>query len=185
MNQVMQTIESRSSIRAYADTPLTVEEIQQIKRAALCSPTARNSQEEIHCFITRRELIDEIERITLKKLAENADEATRARLAERKQGIFYGAPLVVATFAPKGHRFSDVNAGIAVMSMALCAKSMGLESVIIGIIDQAFETERGRDIIRELGLREDMRFSIAIAIGHGAATKEPHAPKPEQIIDIA
>ena len=55
-NPVLDTIAKRSSIRAYADTPLTCEQLEALKLAVLASPTAVNAQAQRHLFITNPQI---------------------------------------------------------------------------------------------------------------------------------
>jgi nitroreductase len=63
MNPVLKTIQERSSIRRYKDTPLTEEELFLLKDAVLAAPTARNLQGLRYYFITDRSIIKQIDNV--------------------------------------------------------------------------------------------------------------------------
>ncbi|MEG1560493.1 MAG: nitroreductase family protein [Clostridia bacterium] len=174
LNSVLETIALRSSIRAYKDDKLTEKQIIELKRSALEAPTAMNKQLEKHIFITNKDLLNKIESIAVEELIKNGGEDMKSRLIARNNSVLYNAPLLVLTFCERGLRFADVNSGIAVMSMALAAKSMGLDSVIIGMIDCVFSCAKGLSIMQELSIPDTYRFAISIAIGNANTEKAPH-----------
>ena len=51
--------------------------------------------------------------------------------------FYYNAPTVLILSADKDFKWSKLDAGIAAQNIALAAQSMGLGSLIIGIIDDA------------------------------------------------
>ena len=57
----------------------------------------------------------------------------------------------------------------------------GLGSCIIGLAAAAFGSDQASDVARVLEIPDGRAFSISIAIGHPAATKEAHERNPEKI----
>ena len=183
-NEVLNTIFARSSIRAYTDEPLTTDEINALSDVALASPTAMNRQNQRYFFITNKELIDEWEKAVGEVIEKKAPEEVKQRMRDRKGKVFYNAPLFVAITVDKSGKFSMVDAGIAVGILSLAAKSMGLDSVILGFPDVAFEGDK-KDYLREkIGIPESHDFAIGIAIGHPAMDKAPHDTDSRHVIHI-
>ncbi|MCH5279114.1 MAG: nitroreductase family protein [Christensenellaceae bacterium] len=182
-NIVIGTILDRSSIRAYTDEMLTEAELSVLKKAALSSPTAMNRQDQRFAFITRKETIDEIEKAVVDTIVAGGDADFAERIKSRGGKVMYDAPLVVVIFA-KPAKFAGVDAGIAVENLAIAAKSMGLDSVILGMPDAAFAGQAGAERRAALGIDEEFEFKIAIAIGHRATEKLPHEWDESHIIDI-
>ena len=173
-------IESRSSIRAYTDEKLTREELDILKRAALATPTAMNRQSQRYYFITNKEFISEWEQKVAEVIAQTGTPEFRQRMAERKNKVFYNAPLFVAVFIDANGHFSMADAGIACENLAICAKSIGLDSVILGMPQRAFEIPN--NIKEKLGADDNLSFGLGIAIGHRAMDKEPHESDDSHVI---
>lgn len=170
MNLVLKTIQERSSIRRYKDTPLTHEELTLLKDAVLAAPTARNLQGLRYYFITDRSILKQIDQ----RVMHHAGEEMRARMKERgSDSFFYDAPLGVIITAGD-QKWPGEDAGIAVGILSIAAQSMGLGSVILGIPAMAFKEDDPENCGKLLGFEEGEKFRIAIAIGHPATTKEPH-----------
>ena len=92
MNPVLKTIQERSSIRRYKDTPLTEEELFLLKDAVLAAPTARNLQGLRYYFITDRSIIKQIDQ----RIMHHASDEMRASQKKRgSESFFYDAPLGV------------------------------------------------------------------------------------------
>lgn len=170
MNPVLKTIQERSSIRRYKDTPLTQEELFQLKNAVLAAPTARNLQGLRYYFITDRSILKQIDQ----RIMHHADEGLRARMKERgSESFFYDAPLGVIITAGD-QKWPGEDAGIAVGILSIAAQSMGLGNVILAMPSMAFQENDPENCGTLLGFAEGEKFRIAIAIGHPDTEKKPH-----------
>ena len=176
MNEVLKAIAERSSIRAYTGERLTDEEIRAVVTAGLQAPTARNERE-IHFTVLDGEnpLLKEIDtECKLSMLEGIADEETRKKIESNPNNFYYSAPTVVILSVKKDFQWNKLDAGIAVQTMSLAAQSMGLGSLIIGIIDKAMHGEKQAYFADKLGFPEDYEFAIAFAVGHRNTEKAPH-----------
>ncbi len=182
-NKVMDVILSRSSIRAYTDEKLTGEELAVLKKAALASPTAMNRQTQRFIFVTDDAKRSELEKAIYDHIMKTADPAFAERIKSRGGRVTYNAPLVVIICAAPGH-FARVDAGIAVENIALAAKSIGLDSVILGMPEGAFAGDAGRAMRDSFAFPEGYEFCIAISVGHRAMDKEPHEWNEEHVIEL-
>ncbi|MGI6665209.1 MAG: nitroreductase family protein [Christensenellaceae bacterium] len=181
MNQVLEAIKKRSSIRAYTDAPITAEQLRALKEAALASPTAMDRQAQRFLFITDKALISDIESAVVDSIVASGDAAAIARTAARDNKIIYDAPLLVVIAIPKDSSIAKVDAGIAVQNLALAATSLGLDSVILGMPSVAFEQE---EICNRAKMPKDLIYGISIAIGNRAMDKEPHVSDASHIIEV-
>ena len=165
MNPVTEAIKTRSSTRGYTAEPLTEAELNALLQAGLRSPTAVNRQE-VHFTVLRGDhpLLAEIE----------AEKNRLRELSDLPHNFCYEAPTVILLSADRSFRWSAVDAGIAVQSMALAAESLGLGSLIIGCIYDALHGEKQAYFEKALGFPETHAFQIAIAAGHKAVEKTPH-----------
>lgn len=176
-NLTLGHILQRSSIRAYTGQALSPPQTEGLKQSVLAAPTARNRQELRYSFITDKELMKAMDG----RIFHFCDAEMKETMARRQSdSFFYGAPLVVVISA-KDTSWADLDAGIAVQTLAIAAQSMGLSSVILGMPRLAFKPDDPENCRTLLGMEEDERFCIAIAIGHGAAQKVPHTGQPEFI----
>ena len=173
-NQVLETISNRRSNRGFEQTPLTQAQIDALKNAALASPTAMNLQSWHFTFCSDKEIISAVEEEVGRVILASDDEAAKERMKSRDMMVFYNAPTVVFISSDENSPWSALDAGIAVENLALSACSMGLGSVIIGMSKLAFEGEQREKFENMLHFPEGHKFSISIALGVPAVTKEAH-----------
>lgn len=171
MSSVLEAVEKRSSTRGYTREALTGEELHKILLAGLQSPTAANKQE-IHFSVLNGDspILKELE-----------EEKNRLRGIEKAEhNFYYEAPTLIVLSADKEFKWSPLDAGIAVQSMALAAEELGLGSLIIGCILDAMRGEKREYFEKGMGIPKGYEYEIAIAVGHKAVTKEPHTFQEER-----
>ena len=183
-NPILEAIYNRSSIRSYKTTPVTKEQLEELVNAALASPTARNMQSQQFSFLTDQNLMNELELATYDYFVQMKDENAVKLLDSRGKKIFYNAPLFVAISNEKENNYGRIDAGIAVQSMAIAAKSMGLDSVILGFPAAAFASERGDYFRDKLHFPEGYDYMIGIAIGTALEGKVPHEKDHNKVVYI-
>lgn len=173
-NQTLDIINSRRSHRAYKADKIPDEILNDILQAGLASPSAMNLQPWHFSLVTDTDLINEINQAGCDSIKASGDEAAIARMEKRNWDIFYKAPAVIFISSDKSAKWHFLDAGIAVQNMALAAESLGLGSVIIGMIDCAFLTDKGSILEKKLQFPDGYKFSIAIALGYPDDDKPSH-----------
>lgn len=174
MNPTLSLIASRRSHRAYAPTQLTAEQLDAIIAAALQSPSAVNRQPWHFTVVQDQALIDRVH-AAARRQAMTRDAAQRSpRFADDGFHIFYHAPTVIFISGDMESRWSAIDCGIAVQTIALAAESLGLGSVILGLPRDAFAGEEAESLREALYFPKGHDFIIAIALGVPADTKPAH-----------
>lgn len=176
MNEVLKAIAQRSSIRAYTDEKLTEAEIKALVTAGLQAPTAGNLQE-VHISVVegRNPVLSEIEQEKRAKiLSSDADESVKEAIRNNPNNFYYNAPTVLVLSVDKNFYWGMLDAGIAAENISLAAQSLGLGSLIIGIIDSAMSGEKKEYFAKALHFPEKYEFAICVAVGHKNTEKAPH-----------
>ncbi len=175
MNEVLKAIAERSSIRSYKKDKLTAEQIKALVTAGLQAPTATNRQE-IHISVLEGNhgLLKEIELEKRKIFAGKQEGKDREAVLNAPGNFYYDAPAVFIISVDKSFRWSHLDAGIAAENIHLAACSLGLGSVILGVIRDALGGEREEYFAKALGFPENYEFAIAVAAGYKNAEKPPH-----------
>lgn len=174
MNQTMELIMSRRSHRAYKSEALTDEQLNTIINAATASPSAINLQPWHFSVVTNRELIAKINKVGCDAIKNSGDEAAVKRMEGRGWDIFYNAPCVIFISVDKNAKWGVLDSGIAVENIVLAAESIGLGSVIIGMIDCAFVGEMADELAKDLNFSENHKFAIAVCVGNPNDNKPAH-----------
>lgn len=169
-NNILQAIYDRRSIRKYEDTPVTSEQIEKLVEAALISPSSRNRQPWHLTVVTNRDMIAEWEGDIVQHFLDENEPWVVEHLKSRNNKVFYDAPLVFA-ITMKGDNAIDV--GIMAQSIAIAAKAMGLDSVILGFPRVSFYDKFEQKWQKKLGIPEGNQYGICIAAGYGAEPGKP------------
>jgi nitroreductase len=169
-NDVIRTLSKRRSHRAYKAEQLTSQQLEILMTAAISSPSANNHQPWHFSAVQDQALLNLINQ-EAHKTALTLPEASRSpRFANQDFHVFYHAPTVI--FISSNEK-KELDCGIAVISIALAAESIGLGSVILGLPGLAFQGSAKPELERALQFPKGYSFSIAIAVGYPDDEKEP------------
>ena len=140
MNQVMQTILHRRSIRRFDPRQIDEGVLEQILQAGLYAPSAGGRQGPLFVVSQDREVNLRLSRI--KRANSRPRMAAAGSYVSREQpsiaddpaitDAFYGAPTVVTLFAPKNFLFAPEDCASAAENMLLAADSLGVGGCYIG-----------------------------------------------------
>lgn len=167
MNDTLKTIYERYSCRAFTDKPLTQEQISEIVKSAIASPSGMNGQPWQIIVVDNKELIEEMDAVGLKSLDKSAVE----RIMQRGGKLFYNATCFVVIAIKPG---TQLDCGIVCENIALAASAMGLGNVICGLARGIFTGESGAKYKELLKFPEGYEFGMSILIGNAEVTKPPH-----------
>lgn len=172
-NDVTRAIFERQSIREYTNERLSDSEIETLMKAAISAPSARNLQPCHVRIITNRDILDEMNR----DFKDFVGYDTPAYSRYSTNPVYQNAPSMMMIFSENA---SKLDAGIMVENVAVCAKGIGLDSVIILSIRQLFDSPSGNKWKKFLSIPENYQFDIAISIGHGNEKPEKKPRNEEQ-----
>lgn len=169
MSDILETIVTRRSVKSFLpDTPRK-EDIEKIIKAGTYAPTGKNMQSPIILAITNKEVRDNLSK-------------TNADLRGINFDPFYGAPVVLAVLAKKSW-FTYIYDGSCVMeNMLLEAHSLGLGACWIHHAKQVFDTEYGKNILKNLNITEDYEGIGFCVVGYPKVKPEGTLPRKENYV---
>jgi len=176
MNETVDLILKRRSVRNYKPDMISQEELNNIVKCGLYAPSAKNKQNWHFTVITNKEKIEEINKLAIEGME---------RLGiEKEDGyhVFYHAPVLVV-ISSKIEGYSEVNAGCVVENMAIAAKSMGIGSCIIGQTRYMYHQADKADINRVLKIPENYEHDISICFGYPEGSEEEAKPRKDNVVD--
>ena len=172
MENIMDIIKKRRSIRAYQDKALPKDVVNSILEAARYAPTARNLQQLEYKVITNQTLIT--------KLSEGIAAALQKEGMPLKgppgarPNFFYGAPLLIIIIAPKDNMFAASDSALAVQNIMLYATSINLGSCFIGM---ARLIEKDKNLLKALHITDNMNIVAAVICGYADENPESREKK--------
>lgn len=171
-NDVLKTIRSRRSVRAYQDREIEPEKLDAVLEAGTYAPTGRGAQSPVIIAVT--------------------DEPTRRQLSALNAAVmgvqsdpYYGAPAIVLVLADP-ERGTFVEDGACVLdTMMIAAHSVGLDSCWIHREREIFDSPDGKALLKKWGLPETLCGVGSLALGYAAgAYPKAAARKDGYIIKI-
>ncbi len=166
MNETLKVLETRRSCRNFIkDKPVPDKDLEAIIKAGTYAATGMGKQSPIIIAVTDKELRDKIS-------AENA------RIMGTDKDPFYGAPVILIVLADKNVRTYMYDGSLVLGNLMNAAESLGLGSIWIHRAKEEFESDFGKNILKELGIAGDYEGIGHCAIGYKA--QEPSAPTPRK-----
>ena len=160
MNETMQNILTRRSIRSYKPDPVPRELIDQVVRAGTYAPTGMGEQSPIILAITDRETRDRLSRANAKIMGRDIDP-------------FYGAPAVLVVLADKSKPNHVYDGSLVMANLMLAAHALGLGSCWIHRAREEFQQPEWQELLRSLGVEGEYEGIANCILGY------PDGPAPE------
>lgn len=185
MNQVIETIKNRRSIRKYTPSQIKDEELNTILEAGIFAPSGHNDQPWHFTVIQNKDLLDHINTKS-KELMVDAKTDWIVKMGQNERyHIFHNAPTVIIVSGEESSNrelaycpMGDVSA--AVQNMLLAAHSIGIASCWVGLTSFIFEIN---EEVEKLNIPAGYRPIFAITLGYSAMTKEINAlPRRENVV---
>ena len=167
-NEVLKTIESRRSVRAYSADPLTDEEVDAIVNAGLYAPSAANQQSWHLTVIRTKEVIDRLNEDIKQTLRNSPEKHNQTYGTTADFHVFYNAPLVVLVSGQEGNIAPMADCSAAIQNMLLAAESLGIGSCWIAFTLMHF-TDTTKNTA--FGVPHTHKPMFAVAFGRPAKEK--------------
>ena len=139
MSDLLESMQTRRSIRKYKTDMIPREIIDEIVKAGTYAATAMNKQSPIIIAVTNKEMRDKLS-------------CMNAEIMESDCDPFYGAPVVLIVLADKTIATRVYDASLVMGNLMLAAHVRGIGSCWIHRAKQEFETEEGKEILKSLGI---------------------------------
>ncbi len=139
MNQTLETLKNRRSIRKFKPDMLPRETIDAIIEAGLYAPSGMNTQNTVIVAITNREIRDRLAR-------------ANAAVMGAERDPFYGAPVVLVVLAETTRRTCVHDGSLVMGNLMLAAHALGVGSCWIHRAQETFEQPEWKEFLSSLGL---------------------------------
>ena len=139
-NEVIKNLVERRSVRSYKDTPIPNEILDEILKAGTFAPTGRNKQAPIIIAVTTKALRDRLSKINAGIMGVDSDP-------------FYGAPTVLVVLCDKTVPTYIYDGSLVMGNLLNAAHALGVSGCWIHRAKETFETDDGKEILKELGIK--------------------------------
>ena len=148
MNETLNTLKSRRSVRAYLPEQVKEEQLQQILEAGTYAATGRGLQSPIMVVVQDPDTIAYLSKLNAAVMGTTSDP-------------FYGAPTVIVVLADR-ERPTCVEDGSLVMGNLMnAAQAVGVNSCWIHRAREVFDSPEGKALLEKWGIHGDY-----VGVGH-------------------
>lgn len=171
MNEAMNNLLSRRSIRKYSDRQVPDDLLDQVLEAGLYAPTGMNRQNVIMVAVRDKETRDLLSKLNAAVMGSDRDP-------------FYGAPCVIVVLGD-GDNYPIVENGSLVLGNLMnAAHAVGLGSCWIHRAKQVFDSPEGKELLKKWGLPEHLQGVGNCILGYPAEKPEPKPRLDGRIVKI-
>jgi len=185
MNEIIENILSRRSIRKYKEEQIKDEDLNLILEAAKFAPSGSNNQKWHFIVVQNGEKLQELNKLVIDAFIKlEADENTYGALKAGKAAsksedysFYYNAPtLIIVTNQSNGYKNAMADSALAIGNTFLAANSLGLGSCWINQMAWFAEDKKLRKALFEMGMPETDKVFGAVSLGY----KDGPDPKPKE-----
>jgi nitroreductase len=169
MNDVLETIKSRRSIRKYKSDMVPQDKLEKIIEAGTYAATGMGKQSPIIVAVTNKELRDRLSAMNAKVMGTNTDP-------------FYGAPVVLIVLADKSRPTYVYDGSLVMGNLMLEAEAQGIGSCWIHRAKEEFESEEGKKLLKSLGIEGDYEGIGHCVLGYADGPKPKAAPRKDSYV---
>lgn len=169
MNEVMNSLLTRRSCRAYKPDAIPQDVLDRILEAGTYAPTAMGLQSPIILCVTNKEMRDRLSKMN-------------AAVMNGTNDPFYGAPVVLVVLADRSVGPYLYDGSLVMGNLLNAAHAEGLGSCWIHRAKEEFETEEGKQILRDLGIEGDYEGIGHCILGYESAPCAEPKPRKEKYV---
>ena len=182
MNEIMQVIKNRRSIRSFSADQIRREELDVIVEAGMYAPSAAGKQAWHFTVVQNQQILDEIS-TEAKKVYRSSDIEFLQNLGSNEQfHAFFHAPTVIIISGETNSIAPNSDCAVAAQNIMLAAESLHIGSCWISAAAVIAQTEEGKKIIKNLGLSEGYIPFNSIALGYKKAERPNAPPRREGVV---
>ncbi len=171
MNSIIDNMITRRSIRKYRPDPVPEELLNEVITAGAYAASGMGRQSPIIIAVTDKAMRDELS-------------ALNAGVMGREGDPFYGAPVVLVVLADKSVHTHVYDGSLVMGNLMNAAHAVGLGSCWIHRAKEVFESERGKEILKQLGIEGDYEGIGNCIIGYADEDKQPKPRKDDYVYYI-
>lgn len=160
MNQVIDAIMSRRSIRAFKNKAIPFELLEMIVQAGVNAPNVTNSQSWKFTVIQNKKVMFELNRLTAREIGIPLEEYN-----------FYKPDVLILVSCEKDNENSGADSGCALENIFLAAHSLGIGSVWINQLKGICDVLDIREFLRSVSIPDHHEVMGMAALGY--ADMEP------------
>ena len=183
MNETLEIIHNRRSIRQFKEEQIKDDELNQILEAAIYAPNARNQQQWHFTVVQDKEMLDKMVKLTKENIMNSGIEFLKERASSPEYHTYYHAPTLILVTGDEKAQFVQLDCGAAAQNIALAAKSLNIGSCVMTSSVFLFMSDKGDEIKGELGIPQSYNHVCAVALGYPDCENPEPPPRKKDVIN--
>ena len=163
--EALEVLKNRRAIRRYKSEQVSREELEAVLEAGTYAPTGVGTQGVQIIAVQSPEYLARVKALNASVLGRDGDP-------------YYGAPTIILVLETEECKTHTLDGAAACTNMLNAAYAVGLGSCWIHRCREMFESEEGKQLLKEWGLSENMTGVASLALGY--ADCEQPKPKPRR-----
>lgn len=167
-NEALEVLRNRRAIRKFKAEQIKKEELDAVIEAGKYAPTGMGKQSPLIVAFQNPETVKKLKKLNAEIMGTDGDP-------------YYGAPTIIVVFMTDIAYDTEIgilDSAAVCTNMLNAAYAAGLGSCWIHRAKPMFESEKGKEILKECGLPENLRGVCSIALGY--ADCEHPDPRPRR-----
>lgn len=166
MNQTIESILNRRSVRVYSDEQIKQDDLDLILQSGCYAPSGCNMQPWHFTVIQNKEILDILNVETKKELLNSDNEYFHNFAKNEKYDIFYNAPTVIVISGEKKALVPETDCAAATENMLIAAESLNIGTCWIGLITFLFKSSKAEEFLKMIQIPDGYEPYYAISLGY-------------------
>ena len=164
MNEALQNLMTRRSIRSYQPKQVEKELLEQVLQAGIYAPTGGGRQTPVIVAVQDEKTVQQLSRMN-------------AAIMGAKSDPFYGAPTVLVVLAERSRGTYLLDGASVITTLLNAAHAVGLGSCWVHRAKEEFESEEGKALLQQWGIEGDFEGVGHVILGYPAGDAPEPAPR--------
>ena len=164
MNEALNNLMTRRSIRSYQPKQVEKELLEQVLQAGIYAPTGGGRQTPVIIAVQDEKTVQQLSRMN-------------AAVMGTKSDPFYGAPTVLVVLAERSRGTYLLDGASVITTLLNAAHAVGLGSCWIHRAKEEFESEEGKALLKQWGIEGDFEGVGHVILGYPAGDAPEPAPR--------
>jgi nitroreductase len=183
MNETINAILSRRSVRSYKDEQIKPEELDLILKAGLYAPSGHNMQAWHFTVVQNKGLIDDLSAATKHQMSLMEGEFFQSKSSDENYHVFYNCPTIIVISGENAAMTARADCAAATENMLIAAESLNIGTCWIGLVGLVFRSEEVDKYAKRLELPEGYEPYYAITVGYKTMPNNEPAPRREDTVN--
>lgn len=164
MNEPLNNLKTRRSIRSFLPKQVEKDLLDQVLEAGTYAPTGGGQQVPVIVAVQDPDTVKQLSRMNAKVIGNDSDP-------------FYGAPTVLVVLANRSRRTYLLDGASVMTTLVNAAHAAGLASCWIHRAKEMFESDEGKALLAKWGIEGDYEGIGNVVVGYPAGPAPEPAPR--------